>query len=75
MTSLRDRCMLFFQDENIKKDLRDLAKPILEMIYEELNVYVWIVLVYNIFLVFIVLANLFLLIRLLRYSNKVCYID
>jgi hypothetical protein len=75
MTSLRDRCMLFFQDENIKKDLRELAKPILEMIYDELNVYVWIVLVYNIFLVFIVLANLFLLIRLLRYSNKVCYID
>ena len=75
MTSLRDRCMLFFQDENIKKDLRELAKPILDMIYDELNVYVWIVLVYNIFLVFIVLANLFLLIRLLRYSNKVCYID
>ena len=75
MTSLRDRCMLFFQDENIKKDLRELAKPILETIYDELNVYVWIVLVYNIFLVFIVLANLFLLIRLLRYSNKVCYID
>ena len=75
MTSLRDRCMLFFQDENIKKDLRELAKPILEMIYDELNIYVWIVLVYNIFLVFIVLANLFLLIRLLRYSNKVCYID
>jgi len=75
MTSLRDRCMLFFQDENIKKDLRELAKPILEMIYDELNVYVWIVLVYNIFLVFIVLANLFLLIRLLRYSNKVSYID
>jgi len=75
MTSLRDRCILFFQDENIKKDLRELAKPILETIYDELNVYVWIVLVYNIFLVFIVLANLFLLIRLLRYSNKVCYID
>ena len=75
MASLRDRCMLFFQDENIKKDLRALAKPILETIYDELNVYVWIVLVYNIFLVFIVLANLFLLIRLLRYSNKVCYID
>jgi hypothetical protein len=75
MTSLRDRCILFFQDENIKKDLRALAKPILETIYDELNVYVWIVLVYNIFLVFIVLANLFLLIRLLRYSNKVCYID
>lgn len=75
MASLRDRCMLFFQDENIKKDLRELARPVLDTIYDELNIYVWIVLVYSIFLVFIVLANLFLLIRLLRYSNKVCYID
>lgn len=75
MTSLRDRCIHFFQDENIKKDLREIAKPILETIFDELNIYVWIVIIYNIFLVFIILANLFLLIRLLRNSNKVSYID
>ena len=75
MTSLRDRCIQFFQDENIKKDLREIAKTILETIYDELNIYVWVVIVYNIFLVFIILANLFLLLRLLRYSNKVSYID
>ena len=57
MTSLRDRCIQFFQDENIKKDLREIAKPILETIYDELNIYVWIVIVYNIFLVFIILAT------------------
>ena len=75
MISLRDRCIRFFQDENIKKDLREIAKPILDTIYDELNIYVWVVIVYNIFLVFIILANLFLLLRLLRYSNKVSYID
>jgi hypothetical protein len=75
MQSLRDSCISFFQDENIKRDLREIAKPILDTIYDELNIYVWIILVYNIFLVFIILANLFLLLRLLRYSNKVSYID
>lgn len=75
MQSLRDSCIAFFQDENIKRDLREIAKPILDTIYDELNIYVWIVLVYNIFLVFIILANLFILLRLLRYSNKVSYID
>jgi len=75
MQSLRDSCISFFQDENIKRDLREIAKPILDTIYDELNLYVWIILVYNIFLVFIILANLFLLLRLLRYSNKVSYID
>jgi len=75
MQRLRDSCISFFKDENIKRDLREIAKPILDTIYDELNLYVWIILVYNIFLVFIILANLFLLLRLLRYSNKVSYID
>jgi len=75
MKSLRDSCIEFFQDEKIKRDLREIAKPILDTIYDELNIYVWIIFVYNIFLVFIILANLFLLLRLLRYSNKVSYLD
>jgi len=75
MKSLRDSCIEFFQDENIKRDLREIAKPILNTIYDELNIYVWIIFVYNIFLVFIILANSFLLLRLLRYSNKVSYLD
>jgi hypothetical protein len=75
MKSIRDSCIEFFQDENIKRDLREIARPILNTIYDELNIYVWVICIYNIFLVFIILANLFLLIRLLRYSNKVSYID
>ena len=51
MKSLRDSCIEFFQDENIKRDLREIAKPILNTIYDELNIYVWIIFVYNIFLI------------------------
>jgi len=75
MKTIRDSCIEFFQDENIKRDLREISKPIIDAIYDELNIYLWIVVVYSIFLIFIILANLFLLIRLLRYSNKVSYID
>ena len=75
MLSLRDSCIALFQDENIKRDLREIIKPIRDTIYDELNIYVWVIVDYNIFLVFIILANLFLLLRLLRYSNKVSYLD
>lgn len=75
MKTIRDSFIEFFQDENIKRDLREISKPIIDAIYDELNIYLWIVVVYSIFLIFIILANLFLLIRLLRYSNKVSYID
>lgn len=75
MKSIRDSCIDFFQDENIKRDLRDISKPIINAIYDEFNIYLWIVVIYSIFLIFIILANLFILLRLLRYSNKVSYID
>jgi len=75
MKTIRDSFIEFFQDENIKRDLHEISKPIIDAIYDELNIYLWIVVVYSIFLIFIILANLFLLIRLLRYSNKVSYID
>jgi hypothetical protein len=75
MKSIRDSCIEFFQDENIKRDLRDISKPIINAIYDEFNIYLWIVVIYSIFLIFIILANLFILLRLLRYSNKVSYID
>ena len=41
MKSIRDSCIEFFQDENIKRDLREIARPILNTIYDELNIYVW----------------------------------
>ena len=65
MKSIRDSCIEFFQDENIKRDLREIARPILNTIYDELNIYVWAICIYNIFLVFIILANLFLKLGLL----------
>ena len=66
MKNLRESFIGFFQDEKIKNDIREIVKPIFNTIFDELNIYVWIVCIYSIFLVFIILANLFLLLRLLR---------
>jgi hypothetical protein len=75
MKSIRESCIEFFQNEEIKKDIREIIKPIVDTIYNEVNIYIWIICFYNVFLVFIILANLFLMLRLSNKLSKVTYLE
>ncbi len=63
-----------FMDAIKKKDLRnglkDLVKPIGGFLYDQFYVYIWIICIYNVFFIFIVLANLFLLLKLLNKQDR-----
>jgi hypothetical protein len=67
MKNIRDSCIEFFQNEDTRKNVRDIIKPIVNIIYNEIYVYIWFICIYNVFLIFIVLVNLFLL---LKWINK-----
>jgi len=75
MKSIRESCVEFFQNEEIKKDIREIIKPIIDTIYNEINIYIWVICFYNVFLVFIILANLFLMLRLSNKLSKVTYLE
>jgi len=75
MKSIRESCVEFFQNEEIKKDIREIIKPIVDTIYNEINIYIWIICFYNVFLVFIILANLFLMLRLSNKLSNVTYLE
>jgi cell division protein FtsB len=66
MTSIRDTCINFFKDEKIKKEIKETVKPIVTTIYNEIYLYLWFICIYHVFLIFIVLANLYLLLRLIQ---------
>ncbi len=68
MKSLRDSCIEFFTNEDIRKNIKELLKPLVNIIYNELYLYIWLICVYNILLFFAILAILFLLYRL---GNKI----
>lgn len=70
MKSIRDTCIDFFKNEDIKRDVKAMILPIGGMIYNELYPYLWFICIYNVFLIFIVLANLILLLQLLRGRPK-----
>ena len=63
MKNIRDTCLEFFKNEDIKRDFREMIKPIADIIYNEIYIYIWFICIYIVFLTFIILANLFLLLK------------
>jgi len=60
----------FFKHEDVKKDIRDLLSPLVNIIYNELYVYIWSICFFQIFLFILVLANLIMLLRLFSYLQR-----
>ena len=65
MKNIRETCLDFFKNEDIKRELGEIVKPIGDFVYNQFYIYIWFICIYNIFLIFLVLANLFLLLKLL----------
>ena len=63
--NIRDTCIDFFKNEDIKRDVKEIISPIVNIIYNEFYVYIWFICLYTVFLTFIILVNLFLLLRLI----------
>lgn len=64
-----ESCIDFFQKEDIKRCVKEFVKPVVNIIYNEIYPYLWLICLYNVFLIFITLANLILLSRLYQKSN------
>jgi hypothetical protein len=69
MKTIRDSCIEFFQNEDIRMNIREIIKPLGNLMYNEIYIYVWFICIYNVFLLFLVLANMCLVIKLF-YTQK-----
>jgi hypothetical protein len=72
MMSIRETCLEFFKNEDIKRDVKEVIRPIFTMMYNEIYVYIWLICIYHVFFIFIVLANFYFLLKL-RTSITYCY--
>jgi hypothetical protein len=70
MKNIRETCIEFFQNEDIHKEVKEIIKPLGNMMYNEIYLYIWFICIYNVFLLFLILANLFLVIHLYQTIQK-----
>lgn len=65
----KNTCFEFLKNEDIKREFNEVIRSIVNIVYNELYIYVWFICIYNVFLIFIILANLFLLLRTIKNDN------
>jgi hypothetical protein len=75
MKNIRDVCTSFLQDENIRKDIKEIIKPLIQIMYNEIYIYLWLLWLYNVFLFCIILVILVILVRLFQNSNRRFYVS
>ena len=63
----------FFQSEDINKIIKQTIHEVGLIIYNEMYIYVWFICLYHVFLIFIVLANLFILLKLIMEKGEPKY--
>jgi hypothetical protein len=68
MGTIKETFLSFFKDKEMKQNIKDVLRPVTEIVYNEIYIYVWGICFFNCFLFIIILVNLFLLLKI---SNKV----
>jgi len=73
MKNIADSFVDFFKNEDIKKNIKEILKPLVNILYNEIYIYIWFICIYNIFLILAILANLYILIRLLQMKHPIIH--
>ena len=66
MKSLKDRCIEFLKDKDIRNDMKEIITPLFDMIYNDMYLYIWLICIYNIFLIVLIIINLYLSHRIIN---------
>lgn len=67
MQNLKNSCIEYLYNEDSRKDIKAILSPLVDIVYNEIYAYLWVICFYNIFLFVIILANLYLLLKILNF--------
>ncbi len=66
MKNIKESCINYLYSEDSRKDIKAVLSPIGDLIYNEMYLYIWVICFYSIFLFIAILANLYLLLKILK---------
>ena len=67
MERIQKTCLELMKNNDVKKYL---IQPIVSSLYNELCIYIWLICIYHILFILIVLANLYIVLKILYNTNK-----
>lgn len=71
MKNITELCTKFFDDEDTRKGIKQIMSPLGSIVYNEIYAYIWVICFYNIFLFIMVLANMYILLKIMKYIKNV----
>ena len=69
MQNFKDTCIQFLSNDETKREIINFLKPITESVYNELYIYIWIICFVSAIQFLIILANLFLLLKIFHRTD------
>jgi len=66
-----DACLTYLKTDESRRYLKEnIIHPVGQVIYNEWYIYLWLICIYHVFLIFLVLANLIILLTFLSKKQK-----
>jgi hypothetical protein len=69
MKNIRENCFAFLNNDEFKREIRYFIHPIVNILYNEIYIYIWFICIYSVLLLVLTLGNLFLLLQIF-YKNS-----
>ena len=66
MKNITDSFVEFLQNNEIRKNIKEIIKPVGNLVYNEVYIYIWIICIYNLFLIVLFLIIIYLLLKILK---------
>lgn len=66
MKNIQDSCLDFFNNEDIRNNIKEILMPFGKIIYNEIYIYIWLFILYLIIVIIIILINLYMTMNIMK---------
>ena len=64
MKNIKESLISFIKNEDFKREVGHFVYPIVNIVYNEIYIYIWFICIYSVLLLVITLGNLFILLKI-----------
>jgi len=71
MQNIKKTIRDFFKDEDMKREIKETLRPMVDIVYNEIYIYLWLLCIYSIFLFIMICIILLFLLKIFRRISRI----